>query len=67
MHRPLTIAVLAAALVLGAAVLAPSGAAPVSGISRLAGDSAHTAGIVDKAGWRRWRSHRNWWWRWRRW
>jgi hypothetical protein len=68
MHRHLPIGALAAALVFSAVALgSPAQAAPVTGLSAVSGDSAHAASIVDQAGWRRWRWHRNWWWRWRRW
>ncbi len=60
---------IAGALALSAvAIGAPAQAAPVTGLSAVPGSSASQAStMVDKAGWRRWRVHRNWWWRWRRW
>ena len=67
MYRYLPICVIAGALALFATALGTAQAAPVVGLSAVAGDAAHSATIVDKAGWRRWRAHRNWWWRWRRW
>jgi hypothetical protein len=68
MKRFLAISAIAGALVMGAATLgAPAQAAPLAGVTTVPGNSAQSATIVDKAGWRRWRAHRNWWWRWRRW
>jgi hypothetical protein len=67
MQQHLKICVLAGALAIGAAVVsAPVQAAPVAGLSAIPGSSAQASVLVDKAGWRRWRAHRNWWWRWRR-
>jgi hypothetical protein len=68
MHRYLPLGALAGALAMCAVAFgAPAQAAPVAGLSAIPGNSAHAASMVDKAGWRRWRWHRNWWWRWRRW
>jgi hypothetical protein len=67
MHRYLPICGIAGALALFATAFGTAQAAPVVGLSAIAGDAAHSATVVDKAGWRRWRVHRNWWWRWRRW
>ena len=67
MHRYLPVCAVAGALALCAvAIGAPAQAMPAAGLS-VPGSSAHAATIVDQAGWRRWRWHRNWWWRWRRW
>lgn len=49
------------------AIGAPAKAAPVAGLSAVPGSISNTATVVQEAGWRRWRWHRNWWWRWRRW
>lgn len=67
MHRYLPVCAIAGALALCAVAFGTAQAAPVVGLSAVAGDAAHRATVVDKAGWRRWRGHRNWWWRWRRW
>jgi hypothetical protein len=67
MHRYLPICAVAGALALCATAFGSAQAAPVTGLSAVPGTSAQAASIVDKAGWRRWRWHRNWWWRWRRW
>jgi hypothetical protein len=67
MHRYLLVGAVAGALALAAAAFGSAQAAPVAGLNAVRGDAAHAASIVDKAGWRRWRWHRNWWWRWRRW
>ncbi|KAB2941578.1 MAG: hypothetical protein K8F92_11315 [Hyphomicrobium sp.] len=68
MHRHLPVCAFAGALTLCAVALGtPAQAAPVAGLSAIPGYSAHSASMVDKAGWVRWRWHRNWWWRWRRW
>jgi hypothetical protein len=69
MHRRLPIGTCAGALALCLVAIAsvPAQAAPVAGLSAIPGRSAEVSSMVDKAGWRRWRWHRNWWWRWRRW
>ena len=68
MQRYISVGAIAGALVFGAVVLGGGAqAAPVYGLSAVPGKSAQSASVVDKAGWRRWRGHRNWWWRWRRW
>lgn len=68
MHRHLPAAGLAGVLIFGAIVVStPLQAAPVAGLSAIPGSSVAAASMVDQAGWRRWRTHRNWWWRWRRW
>jgi hypothetical protein len=67
MHRYLPACAVAGALALCAAAFGtPVQAMPAAGLS-VPGSSVHAATIVDQAGWRRWRGHRNWWWRWRRW
>ena len=67
MTRYLPICAIAGALALFATTLRTAQAAPVVGLSAVAGDQAHASSMVDEAGWRSWRVHRNWWWRWRRW
>ncbi len=67
MHRYASIGAIAGALAVAFALLGSAQAAPVAGLSAMQGGEAHAASLVDKAGWRRWRYHRNWWWRWRRW
>jgi hypothetical protein len=67
MHRILPVCAIVGALAFAAAMFGSVQAAPVTGLSVVRGDAAHTASMVDQAGWRRWRWHRNWWWRWRRW
>jgi hypothetical protein len=66
MHRYLPVCAIAGALALAVATFGSAQAAPVAGISAVRPDSAHAASVVDQAGWRRWRWHRSWWWRWRR-
>ncbi len=67
MRRYLPLAAIAGALALVAtAIGAPAQAGPAAGLTARPGSSANVASLVDKAGWRRWRWHRNWWWRWRR-
>jgi hypothetical protein len=65
---PRIVATTAAAAILAAGIAAlPAQAMPAAGLS-VPGARAHTASIVDKAGWR-WRYygyHRYWWRRWRR-
>ena len=53
MHRYLPMCALAGALALFATAFGTAQAAPVVGLSAVAGDAAHAATIVDKAGWRR--------------
>jgi hypothetical protein len=65
MQRFLPICVVAGAITLGALAL-PAQAAPVAGLSTVPADAARSMTTVDHVGWRRWRWHRNWWWRWRR-
>lgn len=69
MYRLLPIGVCAGALAICMVAIGsmPAQAAPVSGLSSIPGRSIEASSMVDKAGWRRWRWHRNWWWRWRRW
>jgi hypothetical protein len=68
MQRFIPISAIAGALVLGAvALVTPAQAMPIAGLSAVPGSSLQAASVVEKAGWRRWRAHRNWWWRWRRW
>lgn len=66
MHRSVSICAIAGALAFGFALFGAVQAAPVTGLSAIAMHQAHAASLVDQAGWRRWRYHRNWWWRWRR-
>lgn len=68
MSRYLRAAAVASAVAFAAIVIGmPAQAAPIAGLSAIPASSAQAATTVDKAGWRRWRWHRNWWWRWRRW
>ncbi len=66
MQRYLPIAAAGALVLCAVAFGASAQAAPVAGLGSVAGNSVQASSIVDKAGWRRWRAHRNWWWRWRR-
>lgn len=65
MQRSLSALVIAGAIALGALAV-PAQAAPVPGLSTVPANSARALTTVDQVGWRRWRWHRNWWWRWRR-
>jgi hypothetical protein len=68
MQRHLPAAAVASAMLFAViAIGAPAKAAPVAGLSAIPGNNAQASTVIDKAGWRRWRWHRNWWWRWRRW
>jgi hypothetical protein len=68
MKRFLAVSAVVGALIMGAVMLvAPAQAAPMTGLSSVPGNSAKASAVVDQAGWRRWRTHRRWWWRWRRW
>lgn len=65
-HLPAALVLSAVAFVV-IAIGTSAQAAPIAGVSTIPASSAHATTAVDKAGWRRWRWHRNWWWRWRRW
>jgi thioesterase domain-containing protein len=68
MHRFIPVAAVIGALALAVAAFGSAQAAPVAGLNSVAANHrAQATTMVDQAGWRRWRNHRNWWWRWRRW
>jgi hypothetical protein len=65
MQRFLSVCVITGAIALGT-LAGPAQAAPVAALSTAPANSARSLTTVDQVGWRVWRWHPRWYWRWRR-